>query len=60
VNDEQTATADCRGPGDLLVQPGDGEVGKCPVCGVVKAVWIDRKAGVKLCRALLRERGKGG
>jgi len=24
-------------------------VGKCPVCGLVKAAWIDRQAGVKLC-----------
>ncbi len=25
------------------------DVGKCSVCGVAKAVWIDREAGVKLC-----------
>jgi len=24
-------------------------VGKCSVCGIAKAVWIDREAGVKLC-----------
>ena len=25
------------------------DVGKCSVCGIVKAAWIDRGAGVKLC-----------
>jgi hypothetical protein len=25
------------------------EVGKCSVCGIAKAVWIDRQEGVKLC-----------
>ena len=25
------------------------DVGKCSVCGVAKAVWIDRESGVKLC-----------
>ena len=25
------------------------EVGKCSVCGITKAAWIDREAGVKLC-----------
>ncbi|MDP3396467.1 MAG: hypothetical protein Q8S57_07375 [Methanoregula sp.] len=25
------------------------DVGKCSVCGLVKAEWIDREAGVKLC-----------
>ncbi|WP_321504649.1 hypothetical protein [uncultured Methanoregula sp.] len=25
------------------------DVGKCSVCGVAKAAWIDREAGVKLC-----------
>jgi len=25
------------------------EIGKCSVCGVAKAVWLDREAGVKLC-----------
>ena len=25
------------------------DVGKCSVCGIVRAVWIDREAGVKLC-----------
>jgi len=24
-------------------------IGKCSVCGIVKAAWIDREAGVKLC-----------
>ena len=25
------------------------DVGKCSVCGLVKAEWIDREAGVMLC-----------
>ena len=25
------------------------EVGKCSVCGIEKAVWIDREGSVKLC-----------
>jgi hypothetical protein len=25
------------------------DVGKCSVCGIAKAVWIDRETGVKLC-----------
>ena len=25
------------------------EVGKCSVCGMERASWIDREAGVKLC-----------
>lgn len=25
------------------------DVGKCSVCGVAKAVWLDRETGVKLC-----------
>ena len=24
-------------------------IGKCSVCGIVRAEWIDREAGVKLC-----------
>ncbi len=25
------------------------DIGKCSVCGIAKAMWIDREAGVKLC-----------
>jgi hypothetical protein len=25
------------------------DVGKCSVCGIAKAAWIDREGGVKLC-----------
>jgi hypothetical protein len=25
------------------------DVGKCSICGIAKAVWIDHEAGVKLC-----------
>ena len=29
-------------------------IGMCPVCGLVKADWIDREAGVKLCEQVKR------
>jgi len=32
-----------------LEDPADGDIGKCSVCGIAKAVWVDRPAGVKLC-----------
>ena len=25
------------------------DIGKCSVCGIAKAVWLDRETGVKLC-----------
>lgn len=25
------------------------EIGRCTVCGLEKAVWVDREKGVKLC-----------
>lgn len=25
------------------------DVGKCPVCGIARAVWLDREGGVNLC-----------
>jgi hypothetical protein len=28
--------------------PG-GDIGKCSVCKIAKAVWLDRETGVKLC-----------
>jgi hypothetical protein len=30
------------------------EVGKCSVCEIAKAVWIDREVGVKLCEHCYR------
>jgi len=39
------------------------DVGKCSVCGMVRADWIDRDAGVKLCEHCygrgMRENGRG-
>jgi hypothetical protein len=38
-------------------------VGKCSICGLVRAEWIDREAGVKLCEHCygrgVREMGRG-
>ena len=31
----------------------------CSVCGLVRADWIDREAGVMLCEHVLREGGEG-
>ena len=41
-----------RCPGTVVVSRCDRlavDVGKCSVCGLVKAEWIDREAGVLLC-----------
>jgi len=36
-------------------------VGRCSVCDLAGAVWIDRKAGIKLCEACYqREKGPNG
>ncbi|WP_321506353.1 hypothetical protein [uncultured Methanoregula sp.] len=47
------------GVGALVPLPGtvdvsrccrvNADVGKCSVCGVAPAEWVDREAGVKLC-----------
>ncbi len=38
-------------------------MGKCSICGLVRAEWIDREAGVKLCEHCygrgVREKGRG-
>jgi len=41
------------------------DMGKCSVCGVAKAVWLDREAGVRLCehcygRGLRKEAEESG
>ena len=41
------------------------DVGKCSVCGIAKAVWIDREAGVRLCehcygRGVREDAGEAG
>jgi len=41
------------------------DIGKCSVCGVAKAAWLDRQTGVKLCeycygRGLRKEAEESG
>ena len=49
-NAEQTASVPLPGTVDVSrCTRITADVGKCSVCGVAKAVWIDREAGVKLC-----------
>jgi hypothetical protein len=50
VKAEQTASVPLPGTVDISrCMRVTADVGKCSVCGVAKAVWIDREAGVKLC-----------
>jgi hypothetical protein len=50
VKAEQTASVPLPGTVDLSrCNRVTADVGKCSVCGIAKAVWIDREAGVKLC-----------
>ena len=47
---EQTASVPLPGTVDVSrCTRVTADVGKCSVCGIAKAVWIDREAGVKLC-----------
>jgi hypothetical protein len=47
---EQTASVPLPGAVDVSrCTRVTADVGKCSVCGIAKAVWIDREAGVKLC-----------
>jgi len=47
---EQTASVPLPGTIDIARHTRVmADVGKCSVCGIAKAVWIDREAGVKLC-----------
>ncbi|WP_394698736.1 hypothetical protein [uncultured Methanoregula sp.] len=50
VKAEQTASVPLPGTVDVSrCIRITADVGKCSVCGIAKAVWIDREAGVKLC-----------
>ena len=50
VKAEQTASVPLPGTMDVSrCSRVTADVGKCSVCGIAKAVWIDREAGVKLC-----------
>ena len=50
VKAEQTASVPLPGTVDISrCSRVTADIGKCSVCGIAKAVWIDREAGVKLC-----------
>ena len=50
VRAEQMASVPLPGTFDISrCERVTAEVGKCSVCGLVKAEWIDRLADVKLC-----------
>ena len=50
VRAEQMASVPLPGAVDISrCSRVTADVGKCSVCGITKAVWIDREAGVKLC-----------
>jgi len=61
---EQMATVPLPGTVDVSrCSRVTADVGKCSVCGLVRAEWIDREAGVKLCEHCygrgVREKGRG-
>lgn len=66
VNAEQTASVPL--PGAIEISRCNrvtADIGKCSVCGVAKAVWLDRETGVKLCehchgRGLRKEAEESG
>jgi hypothetical protein len=66
VKAEQTAAVPLPGAVDVsLCTRVTADVGKCSICGVAKAVWIDRETGVKLCehcygRGLRKEAEESG
>jgi hypothetical protein len=50
VKAEQEASVPLPGTVDVSrCERVTAAIGKCSVCGLVKAEWIDREAGVKLC-----------
>jgi hypothetical protein len=50
VKAEQEASVPLPGTFDMArCERVTAAVGKCSVCGLSKAAWIDRQAGVKLC-----------
>ena len=50
MKSEQEASVPLPGTFDLSrCERVTAGIGKCSVCGIVRAEWIDREAGVKLC-----------
>ena len=50
VKAEQTGTVPVPGAVEIyLCSRVTADIRKCSVCGVAKAVWLDRETGVKLC-----------
>ena len=66
VKAEQTASVPLPGAVEISrCSRVTAVIGKCSVCGVAKAVWLDREAGVKLCehcygRGLRKEAEESG
>jgi hypothetical protein len=66
VKDEQTASVPLPGAVDVSrCSRVTADIGKCSICGVAKAVWLDRETGVKLCehcygRGLRKEAEESG
>ena len=55
VKSEQAASVPLPGTFDIIrCERVTAEIGKCSVCGLVKAEWIDRLADVKLCEHCYR------
>ncbi len=64
VKAEQEASVPLPGTVDVSrCERVTAAIGKCSVCGLVKAEWIDREAGVKLCEHCygrgVREKARG-
>ena len=64
VRNEQEAFVPLPGTVDVSrCERVTADVGKCSVCGLVRAEWIDREAGVKLCEHCygrgVREKARG-
>jgi len=66
VKAEQTASVPLPGAVEISrCSRVTADIGKCSVCGIAKAVWIDRETGVKLCehcygRGLRKEAEESG
>ena len=66
VKAEQTASVPLPGAVEISrCSRVTADIGKCSVCGVAKALWLDRETGVKLCehcygRGLRKEAEESG
>jgi hypothetical protein len=50
VKEEQTASVPLPGAMEISrCRRLTADMGKCSVCGIAKAMWLDRETGVKLC-----------